>query len=180
MTIEQIVLIVLSSSVLGGAVGALIAGRFSLSVKNREYENEYYKLILVKRVAAYESVQALVSGLKTAVVSAEDKQPYHFLLANENSLPAAHKLLFKISSQALWLSDDLFLQTRDLSRLLFGASSYQGGVVAFAKVYYQKLAILRGEVERMHTRDMLSLHEVSAFLKAKKVEAGFSEVRLGG
>ena len=179
MTTEQLVLALLSSSVVGGAIGALIAGRFSLSVKNREYENEYYKLVLAKRIAAYESIQELVTGLKTAVL-AEDRQPYHILFSHDDGLPEAHKLLYEISSQALWLSDDLFVQTRDLGRLLFGADDLEGGIVAFAKKHYRKLAMYREEIERIHIRDMLSLHKVPEFLNAKKVDGGVSEVRLGG
>jgi hypothetical protein len=179
MTTEQFVLAILSSSVVGGAIGAFIAGRFNLSVKDREYENEYYKLVLAKRIAAYESIQKLVTGLKTAVLD-EDRQPYHLLLSHEDDLPEAYKCLYEISSQALWLSDDLFLQTRDLGRLLFGATDHEGGTVAFAKKHYQKLATFREEIERLHIRDMLSLHEVKKFLKAKRIEGVFSNVRLGG
>ena len=178
MTTEHLLLLILSSSVIGGAIGAFITGRFNLSVKDREYENEYYRLVLAKRVAAYESIQQLVSGLKTAVLD-DDQQPYHLLISHENNLPGAHELLLKISSQALWLSDDLFLQTRNLGRLLFGATNYEGGTVAFAKQHYQKFSTFREEIEKLHIRDMLSLHKVEQFLSTKKVESGFSNVRLG-
>jgi hypothetical protein len=179
MNTEQLVLALFSSSVVGGALGALITGRFSLGLKNREYENEYFKLVLAKRITAYESVQKLVTGLKTAVL-AEDRQPYHLLFSDDDGLTDAHKLLYEISSQALWLSDDMFVQTRDLSRLLFGANDLDGGIVAFAKKHYAKLAEFRTTIERIHRRDMLSLHKVPEFLNAKKVEGGVSEVRLGG
>jgi hypothetical protein len=179
MTTEQLVLAILSSSVIGGAIGAYIAGRFNLRVMDREYENEYYKLVLAKRIAAYESIQRLVTGLKTAVLD-EDRQPYHLLLSSEDSLHDAHKLLYEISSQALWLSDDLFRQTRDLGRLLFGATNHDGGTVAFAKKQYEKLAMFRGDIERLHIRDLLSLYEIRQFLKSKKCEGGFGNVQLGG
>lgn len=179
MSTEQLLLAILSSSVIGGAIGAVIAGRFSLSVKDREYENEYYKLVLAKRITAYESINQLVGGLKTAVLD-EDSQPYHLLLSHEDGLPEAHKLLSEISSQALWLSDDLFLQTRDLGRLLFSATSQEGDTVIFAKKNYQKLATFREEIERLQIRDMLSLHKVKQFLNAKKIQSGFSNVRLSG
>lgn len=179
MTTEQLLLALLSSSVLGGAIGAFITGRFNLRAKDREYENEYYKLVLAKRIAAYESIQKLVTGLKTAVVG-DDGQPYHLLLSHEDGPLDAHKLLYEISSQTLWLSDDLFLQTRDLGRLLFGATGHEAGSVAFAKKHYEKLATFREEIERLHIGDMLSLHEVRKFLKTKKVKGGFSNVKLGG
>jgi hypothetical protein len=179
MNTEQLVLAFLSSSVLGGLIGAFITGRFNLRVKDREYENEYYKLVLAKRIAAYESVQTLVTGMKTAVVG-DDRQPYHLLLSHENGPLDAYKLLHEISSHALWLSDDLFLQTRDLCRLLYGATGHENGAVAFAKKHYEKLANFREEIERLHIRDMHSLHEVRKFLKTKKVTSGFSNVQLVG
>lgn len=179
MTFEQLVVAILSSSVIGGAVGAFIAGRFSLSVKNREYENDYYNLVLAKRVAAYESIQQLVTGLKTAVLD-NDGQPYHRLLSLDDSLPVAYRLLGEISSQALWLSDDLFIQTRDLGRLLFGATNHEGGTVAFAKKHYQEFATSRENIERLHIRDMLSLHKITQFLNSKNVQSGFGAVRLRG
>ena len=178
MTNQQLVIAVLSSSLLGGVFGAFITGKFNLRVKDREYENEYFKLVLAKRITAYESVQKLVTGFKTAVVD-KDKQPYHLLLSHEDGPQEAHKLLFEISSQALWLTDDLFLRTRDISRLLFGASGHEDGSIAFAIKNYRKFALLREEIERLHTRDMLLLHEVRKFLRKKKFGAGFNEVQLG-
>jgi hypothetical protein len=178
MTTEQLVFALLSSSVLGGVIGAFITGRFNLRVKDREYENEYYKLVLAKRIIAYESVQRLVTGLKTAIVD-DDRQPYHLLLSYEDGPMDAHMLLHEISSQALWISDDLFLQTRDLGRLLYSATGHEDGTVAFAKKHYEKLATFREEIERLHIRDMLSLHEVRKFLRTKEVKGGFSNVQLG-
>lgn len=178
MNTEQLLLALLSSSVLGGVIGAFITGRFNLRVKDREYENEYYKLVLAKRIAAYESVQRLGAGLKTAVVG-DDRQPYHFLLSHKDGLLDAHKLLYEISAQALWLSDDLFLETRDLSRLLYGATGHEDEAVAFAKKHYKTLATFREKIERLHIRDMLSLHEVRRFLKIKKSIGGYGNVQLG-
>jgi hypothetical protein len=179
MTTEQLILAIFPSSIIGSVIGTLITGWFNLQVKDHEYENEYYKLVIAKRIAAYESIQRLITGLKTAVLD-EDRQPYHLLLSYEDGLPEAHKLLYEISSQALWLSDDMFRQTRDIGRLLFGATNHEGGTVAFAKSQYKNLATFREEIERLHIRDMLSLHEVRQFLKSKKVESGFDNVQLGG
>ena len=179
MTAEQLILAISPRSVIGGAIGALIAGWFNLSVKDREYENGYYKIVLAKRVAAYESIQQLVTGLNTAVLD-DDRQPYHLLLSHEDGLPEAHKLLYEISSQSLWLSNDLSLQTRDLGRFLFGATNHEGVVMVFAKKQYQKLAKFREEIEQLHIRDMLSLYKVTQFLKTKKIGVGFSNVQLGG
>lgn len=177
MTIEQLVLTIISSSAIGGVIGAFIAGRFNLRVKDREYEHDYYKLVIAKRIAAYESIQELITSLKTAVLD-EDKIPYHILLSQKDGLLDAHMIINEISSHSLWLSNDLFQQTRDIGRLLFSAPNHEEGIVDFAKKHYRKLATFRENIEILHTRDMLSLHDVKKFLKNKKVDCGFESVQV--
>ena len=57
----QLWLAVLSSSVISGVLGALIAGWFNLQSKNREYANTYYSMVLEKRIKAYEAVEHLIA-----------------------------------------------------------------------------------------------------------------------
>ncbi len=177
MSTEQLVIAILSSSVIGGTIGAVIAGRFNLRVKDRGYEHDYYKLVIAKRIAAYESIQQLITSLKTAVID-DDRLPYHILLSHKNGLLDAHTIINEISSHSLWLSDDLFQQTRNISILLTSAPSYEDGIVAFAKKHYQQLATFRESIELLHNRDMLTLHEVNQFLKTKKVSCGFESVQI--
>jgi hypothetical protein len=176
MTTEQIVLAILSSSLISGVLGAFIAGRYNLLAKQNEYVNDYYKFVLTKRIAAYEQLENLIVGISTSVLD-KDNLPHHIIFTGNDPWPNAFKLLLDVS--ALWLSDELFAKTRDLNYLFFRGSQYEGGAVEFAKQNYKAIAELREEIERIHHMDMLSLHDVKGFLERKKNNrSGFHEVRL--
>jgi hypothetical protein len=53
---------IFTSTVLATIVSALI----SLYAKQREYVNEYYSIILKRRIAAYEQLEKLIIAIKAA------------------------------------------------------------------------------------------------------------------
>jgi hypothetical protein len=164
----QIWLAILSSSVITGLIGALLAGWFSLRSKQNEYANTYYKLVLERRLAAYEQVERLIVQIKVAIVDNDDKRPYHLLFSKDDDRDTLYKLLFTVMSTALWLSDDLFDRTRELNVLVYSRTSHGEGLIDFGRQHYTTIAELRTKMEIAHARDMLTLHEVPQFLRSKK------------
>ncbi|MEO8743346.1 MAG: hypothetical protein ABI365_09165 [Lysobacteraceae bacterium] len=165
---KELWLAVLSSSLISGVIGALIAGWFGLRAKRSEYVNEYYKLVLARRITAYEKVERLIIMLKAAVLG-DDNRPYHLLFSQEKEAGAIYKLIFKSMSQGLWLTDDLFARIRELNLMFFDqGSGKDGGLVEFGKRNYSQLAELRTKIEIVHNLDMLELHDIRRFLKGKK------------
>jgi hypothetical protein len=164
---NELWLAVLSSSLISGVLGAFIAGWFNLRVKGNEYANAYYRIVLDRRLAAYEGIERLISAIKIAVVD-KDKRPYHFLLSKDDDHVAVYKLLFEVMSQSLWLSDDLFQKTRELNLLVYTAPQGTSGLVEFGKKNYLAIGEIRTQIEKMHARDMLTLHKVPLFLKRKR------------
>lgn len=159
--------IVLSSSVVSGIVSSAVGGWFSLRSKHNEYANAYYKLILERRLSAYEEVERLIVSIKVAVVDAE-KKPYHFLFSQDDGHAEVYRQLHAVMSKALWLTDDLFEATRDLNVLVYSGTNDEAGLIEFGKKNYTTIADLRTKMETIHAKDMLSLHDAPAFLKAKK------------
>jgi hypothetical protein len=52
-------------------------------------------------------------------------------------------------------------------------------VIEFGKQNYEQVATIRAAIERLHARDMVSLHDVKAFLLSKnKPDPGFVAMRL--
>lgn len=149
MTTEQIILAVLSSSLLSGVLGALIAGQYNLRVKRNDYVNDYYKIVLSKRVAAYERLEELIVRLSTSVLD-KDNRPHHQIFTQEDPWSKAFSLLLEAAAQSLWLSDELFAKTRDLNYLFFRGSQYEGGALQFAKENYEEVAKLRVSVRPHH------------------------------
>lgn len=78
-------LIVLSSSVISGVLGALISGWINLVMKRRDYADAYYKIVLDRRLEAQDEVEHLITRLKLAVHD-DDGRLYHFLFKNDDDL----------------------------------------------------------------------------------------------
>jgi hypothetical protein len=175
---SQLWLAVLSSSVISGTIGALIAGWFNLRSKHTEYANMYYKMVLEKRIKAYEAVEYLINQIKIAVVDT-DNRPCHLLFSKDNDHANVYKTLAYGMPDALWLSDDLFEATRDLNILVYTRAPDGFGLTEFGKAHYREIAELRTRIERLHTRDMTSLHEVPKFLRNKKPGDAYTPVARG-
>jgi hypothetical protein len=161
----QLWLAVLSSSVISGILGAVIAGWFNLRLKHTEYANMYYKMVLEKRIKAYEVVERLINQIKTAVVDT-DSRPYHLLFSKDDDHTNVYKAL--MDGDALWLSDELFEATRDLNVLVYSQVTGDSGLIEFGKTHYRQIAEIRTKMEKLHIRDMSTLHDVPEFLRKKR------------
>lgn len=177
----ELLIAVLSSSVISGVLGAAIAGWFNLRSKQNEYVTAYYKLVLERRIKAYEELERLIVQIKIAVVGS-DGEPYHMMFSSGDDSAAVYRLLFNVMSNALWISDDLFEKTRELNLLVYSHSTSKSGegLLDFAKQNYEHIAELRTQLERLHARDMLSLYDVPGFLRSKKPEDSFTSLPSGG
>jgi hypothetical protein len=177
MSTTQLLLAVLSSSLIAGVFGALIGGWFTLRGKRNDYANEYFKLVLARRMQAYEEVERLINMLKTAVLD-RDGRPYHMLFSKDDDKQGVYDLLFAVMSKALWLSDELFELTREFNVLFYSHGDTNAGLIEFGKEHYKQVAELRTRMEKVHLRDMLVLHEVPLFLKSKKPTDSYGAIKV--
>jgi hypothetical protein len=156
-----------------GFLTAILTGLYALRSAQNEYVNEYYKTVIKRRIAAYEKIDVLIAWLKASVLSAEGK-PYHIIFhsTEEHDWLQPYGLVTDALSQGLWLSDEVFKKTRELSDLMFHLEKYD--MVEFGKKNYEAIATIRAQLERLLAKDMLNLHDVRAFLKSKdKPDPGF-------
>jgi hypothetical protein len=167
MTTEQILLAILSSSFLSALLGAFIAGQYTLRAKHHDYIHHYYKMVLERRIAAYEQLDKLIGSIKIAVLD-KDNRPYHWILSNEEDWVNSYKILFDTMSHGLWLSNDLFKELRDLNLLLLDRNETEESVIEFGKKNHKMIAIMREKIEHIRAIDMLHLYDVEGFLKNKK------------
>ncbi|MDZ4097388.1 MAG: hypothetical protein U1E13_01675 [Methylophilaceae bacterium] len=180
MSTEQISLlaIILSSSLISAVVSALVAGFFALRAKKYDYVHHYYKMILDKRIAAYEQLDILIDSIKIAVLD-DDGQPYHWCFSSQENFDFFHRTLFNVMAHGLWQSDDIFSKIRGINILLLNIDKSIEGLLEFGKQNYSDIASLREGIEKSRAIDMLNLHDVERFLKnKKKVISGFSPVEI--
>lgn len=172
------VLALLSSTLLSGLVGAGVTGVFVLRAKQAEYANDFFKTVVSRRLQAYEDVERLITNFKMAIAD-QDMQLYHLVFSGNEDDPAGlYGLMFRILSQSLWLSEEMFDITRDLNIFLFENKAPDGSSwIPFGKQHYKYFGSIRTRLERVHSADMLHLHEVPRFLKSRKPIDGGTPVR---
>lgn len=79
----------------------------------------------------------------------------------------------------LWLSDEIFDAIQKLNYLQYRIPEGPNERIRFGKQHYMKIANMRESLEKMLTLDMLNIHKVQQFLKAKrKLSRGFQHINL--
>jgi hypothetical protein len=166
------------SALIGVAVGALIAGAFTLRAKRNDYVNDYFKIVLSKRVEAYEHLEALIRMYKSTVVD-KDNKAYHIAFASDELSSTAFYKMTEATNNGLWLTHETSDVLRDLNYILFGEPDKKDERIAFGKQHYEEVATLREKLEKCLASDMLELHKIAKFLKARKRRiSGFNMVKL--
>ena len=172
---QELWIAILSSSVISGATVAFIAGLFNLRSKNNDYANTYYKMILERRLKAYEAVEILISHIKTAVVD-KDNRPYHLLFSKDDDHLRVYKAITGGMPDALWLSDELFDATRELNLMIYQFAPDGTGLIEFGKTHYREIAELRTKIEKIRIQDITTLHQVPKFLRKKRPSDSYAAI----
>lgn len=162
-------LLTVALSLASAVIGSLITGLYAVRSKRVEYLHDFNRLILQRRIGAYEKLEKLIVALKSSVLDS-DRKPYHLLFSNDEDWLSAYKLTGDIANDALWLSDEAFDTSQKLNYLMF-QDRREGGAISFGKRHYEEIARLREDMERVLATDMLSLPKVDAFLQRKSRKA---------
>lgn len=150
-------------SVIGGASLTLIT---TLIVNQVSYKNEYYKMIIEKRIKAYNNIEHLINTVNNIgwerISESIAKNDIRQLQPIRDEIDLAE-------SDSIWLSREMKSALIHMSLLL---SSFE--MENFPKVDIDKGIDLRNKVnktviniEQILKSDMLSLHKVGNFLENK-------------
>ena len=162
-------------SILASAfVSALISGWFLLKSKKEDYKHTYYKMILERRLQAYSKVEALITEIKVAIVDDKDNRPYHLLFSQDEKRSLAYSLIYQITSESMYFSDNLFEEILCLNKMLFRIG--ESDLTEHGKNHYREIAEQRTRIERIFYNDMISLHDIPSFLKNKKTKDGYVDL----
>lgn len=151
---------------LGVAIGAIFKWSADYLIKDKELTNEYHKLIIGKRIVAYEKVEAVIKMLKFSRKDFDNRNYYDFF----NSLKTYEGFVSILASslqETMWIDAKT---VKDLQKLVFilnnGTPLLSERVVKEqGKLMYQELSETREKLEDNVTFDMKNLHKVGKFLK---------------
>lgn len=160
-----------------------VSGYFNIFVKKKEYENEYFKQIVSKRLTAYEQLNQIIYIFKGSVQD-DDGKVYHMIFQNEESFSNFHIVLFNNKSNSFWYSENLSKYLLELFKELgkIDAKNKQKGISysEIAKEEYKNLATLRDKIEIEMVKDLPKLYDINNFLNSKKIETSFLKRNLAG
>ena len=151
-------------SIIGIIVGAVLTLICTLIANRISYKNEYYKMIIEKRIKAYNNVEHLV----TAINSNSFK---HILdTIDKNSVSLLQPIVDDIKlakSETLWLSKEMKKALNDLDEKVFSFELENFENVDFKKGSQFHLDINEDiqMIEQILKKDMMSLHKVRSFLR---------------
>ena len=163
--------IVLTSVVVSSIITAVLNAFFVFFQKNMEYKREFYKVIIDRRIKAYETVEKLLGNFSTyrstASENHQDKSYECFLPDEENTDPL--QLIFtdfdNIYKAQPWISRDLMKEIHQFNGFMI---KVYGEISKSEYIEYEKLGILhyneiRNIVSRIRSilgKDWLKLHRI--------------------
>lgn len=150
-------------SIVGGALLTLIT---TLIVNRVSYRNEYYKIIIEKRIQAYKNVEHLLNNIKRTGLQTISQA---ILNNNLDLLKPLKEEIDLAQSESIWLSRKMKNALQKMELLLFSFEMECYKKVELGKGWDLQKTIYENTItiEQIHKRDMLSMHNVRSFLKDK-------------
>lgn len=158
MAYTEIIKLIVSSSVLAGIIG----GIFTLVKSKVDYNNEFYKTLLRKRVDAFDMIEEVLYCFSTAIIDEDDNRFYHMIFfEGENPLETRYiELMTKLSKQNIWISEAVRDELCALNRYII-ENSINFNSIEDGKRHYHQLGEFRDNILKVCRQDIRSLHKFS-------------------
>ena len=161
-------------------IAALISSYFNIKTKSKEYENSYAKMILEKRLFAYEQINLTINILKKSTLDSDGKA-YHLIFSSKENFDNSYQMIFNIFSLEFCLSEKTKKSYKDIFDEIIRCSSLlENGenIDIIGKEEYQFISKLRDELENNVLVDLKDLYKIDKFFNQKKIETAFVERKL--
>lgn len=164
--------IILSSALVSSILSSVATWLIGNHAQNKSFKNDYYKLVINKRMEAYQHIDNQIKAMKITTLD-DDAKAFHSMFYGDPKIIYANQHdLFLAKTNGIWLSNAMENALSELNQLLFeinqDITDDIDNNVALAKEYYSKVADIREKVEQQLRKDMLVLYDVQDFLKEKK------------
>ncbi len=163
--------IILASAVVSTTISIVGTFFLNLYLNRKNFKNDYFRIVIQKRIETYELLEDQISLLKVSVLDTTNKnpRPYHqiFSLGHQHLLKTTINLSLA-NGRNIWMNSDTRDKLTEILNLVNkiglqyndDAKLIEGG-----RTYYWELARLRDELEQHVQEDILKLYD---FKKIKK------------
>lgn len=145
-------------------ISVLTSWIVSLSLKHMDYKNDYRKMIINKRIKAYEELEKIFFEFN--IVKTHKKKKYLKIFTDADSAFKFNKLIARtLASQKLWIDTKTYIlcgNLLDLCKIENGKSSLKHGIKNFTKI--DKLG---SKLEFSIISDLKTLHDTDKYLENK-------------
>ena len=161
------------------AIAAIISvtGTIVLNIylNRKTFKNDYFKIIIQKRIETYELLEDQISILKLSVINNDGRNdsPYHQIFSRQCSRrssdnnPFFRKLMI-CRNCISWSIDTWYLtEIVQLGNAIGLNSLNDSDLIDAGRKHYWKIAQLRDELEILIQKDILTLYDFSQMIKRK-------------
>ena len=177
--------IIFSSALITSIITNIASWMIGNYSQNKSFKNDYYKLVIKKRIDAYQYIDNQLRAMKVSTLD-NDAKPYHSMFYGSMKNIMERQQDFMLArANGVWISDEMEDALTALNQLLFEINNNLtddiNDNIALDKQYYPQLVDTRVKVEDQLRKDMLDLYKVKSFLKKKKrscvVEYQFKQIK---
>lgn len=109
---------ILSSAGIASLISAVALYITNMRVHKQKYKDDYYKMVIAKRMDAYAKVELLCKLLKTTTSCNDTNRQYCIAFEDMDSLLTLCKALYAALSDNVWLSQDLHIELHELNDMV--------------------------------------------------------------
>ena len=165
---------ILSFLFASSVIAALVSSITAYLIKKYEYRSEYFKLVLNKRLEAYQKLEELLIHFRITANDESDHQFYYSLIFDkrkylENFITKLSLLRF----ESIWFSNEVIISLDKLGQIfMIIDQAYKGKsdalLIAEGKKRYKEFAKLKKDLEVTIIRDLENLADVRKHFRNKK------------
>jgi len=173
MNYTSIIISIISSSVIATVFASII----NIFIKKIEFKQAYYRIILDKRLKAYEWLENQIALLKTTVADDRDNKSYHIIFSyGINEYYDFTKNIMLANAYSLWINERTNVILNDLLHIFNQINLEIKGdkeemLINLGKNYYFKISDLRNTLESTVRNDLLYLYKFSDIFNKKALKS---------
>lgn len=162
---------ILSSAGVASIISAIVGYFFNLSMHKRQYKDDYYKMIINRRMNTYEKVEKVLNTLRAWTPKSSTQTSFCIIFENEEMLVDFHKQLYDVMVDSVWLSEGINDNFEALNELIIkteqGLTERGFDINQMGVHLNDSMAAIHEHLETHYIKDMLKLHDVENFLESK-------------
>src|SRR4051812_5182291 len=113
MDTQALITTIVSSSLIATILSSII----TYQLKKVDFKHEYFKIVIRKRLSAYEKLEYLIAVLKSSALDEADGKPYHSCFFNPVNFNDFSARLALANSDNLWLNSSINEKLSELNSI---------------------------------------------------------------